>query len=175
MTTWKDIPGYEGLYQVSDGGMVRSVDRTAKVMSRWGFAVTRSLKGRVLSTSAFPNGYMKVSLGRDNCQLVHRLVALAFIDGDTSMQVNHKNGIRSDNSVENLEWVTCSENHLHSYRELPRKQHVWTKPVSLIKGGVAVVFPSILAAAKSIGVHQASVSSAVNKKHLCRGYEVAYV
>jgi hypothetical protein len=171
---WKDIAEYEGLYQISSFGRVCSLERTVEQFSRHGKLMRRKLKGQVLRPQKYPNGYMFVSLGRDNTHLLHRLVANAFVGGDRSLQVNHKNGIRSDNRAENLEWVTCSDNHLHSYRELTRKKHSLTQKVMLWKGNQVLQFESGLDAAKFIGVVPGSISSAAIKGHKCRGYEVIY-
>jgi hypothetical protein len=102
MPEWRDIDGIPG-YQVSSQGQVRS---PRKVLKQW----------------ACTPGYLMVECGRKNKLLVHRIVAKAFFPmcGERD-QVNHKNGNRQDNRVENLEWCTCSENHLHAFRELGRK------------------------------------------------------
>lgn len=105
---WKDIPNYEGLYQVSDLGRVRSFDRID--------ALGRLRRGRILKHSIVL-GYNKLTLcGRDGSRKeikVHRLVMLAFC-GWSDLQVNHINGIKTDNRLENLEYVTNRENSIHA-------------------------------------------------------------
>ncbi len=170
--TWKDIPGFEGRYQVSRGGRVRSLDRYITQSNGKGATLTRQMKGKTLTPQAFSNGYLGMYLGRGSrCFLVHRLVAQAFVPGDSSLQVNHKNGKRDDNRAANLEWLSCSDNHLHSYRELPRKKHGLTIPVMV--GGKR--FASILDAANYLGVVAGSVASALHGNRRCRGLEVQRV
>lgn len=99
---WKDIVGYRGLYQVSNLGKVR--------------------RTKILKTRKDKNGYVYITLcknGKVKCGCIHRLVATAFIENPLGKeQVNHKDGIRNNNIVNNLEWVTVSENHKYSYKYL---------------------------------------------------------
>lgn len=108
---WKDVEGYEGLYQVSNRGRVMRV--------AGGMGAT---PGRILRPGKTTAGYLQVSLCRDRRRKrisVHRLVAIAFLGpAPKGCEVNHKNGDKADNRAENLEWVTRSENHAHAYRVL---------------------------------------------------------
>lgn len=114
MEIWKDVKGYEGSYQVSNLGRVKSLDREIK--SRYGF---RKIKGIILKEIPDKDGYYRVNLKESQngkTKNIHRLVATAFIDNkENKPQVNHINGVKNDNNVNNLEWSTLSENRQHAY------------------------------------------------------------
>jgi len=114
---WRPIPGFEGVYEVSDHGRVRRVGEAAG--HNGGARI-----GRILRPPIGPDGYPRVFLWRDGKQyprLVHRLVALAFLGPcPADHEVNHRDGVRSNPRLTNLEYVTRSENILHAYRALPR-------------------------------------------------------
>ena len=101
---WKDIPNYKGVYQVSNLGKVRSLDRVINS--------GRMAKGITLKADLNANGYMIVNLymnGIRSHKRVHRLVLLSFL-GPSQLSCDHLNGIRHDNRLENLEYVTAREN-----------------------------------------------------------------
>lgn len=174
---WRDVPGYEGCYQASNLGRVRSLPRTMPKRDSWGGLTTVSYPGKILSPARNKTTrYWSLALGKNNTQMLHRVIASTFCENPLNLpEVNHKDGDRSNNQAGNLEWVSSSGNKCHSYRELERKQHVWTTPVKLVKGDEVLTFPSQLAAAKHLGVVAASVRSAFDKKHFCKGYRVEIV
>lgn len=99
---WKDVEGYEGLYMISNLGRVKSLHGSGRILKQSGTI------------------YLHVSFNKNGVQkgfLVHRLVGLAFIPNpDGKPEINHKDGDKHNNSVDNLEWVTPQENQLHSIR-----------------------------------------------------------
>ncbi len=111
-----DIPGYEGYYQVSNYGNVRSLDRVIKEKT----GKTQTIKGRVLKQRINPGGYYYVGLGKNGSKAtfaIHQLVAQAFIPNPKNKKtVNHMDGNKLNNSVANLEWSTYSENLEHAYK-----------------------------------------------------------
>jgi hypothetical protein len=93
---WSDVPDYEDLYEVSNQGHVRRKGKT------------KCLKPVITSC-----GYQQVTLSKNNIRvsrLIHRLVAAVFVDGDTSLSVNHIDGNKQNNCFNNLEWITKAEN-----------------------------------------------------------------
>ena len=112
---WKPIAGYEGIYEVSNKGRVKSLDRVVN-SARIGF--TAKIKGQILKQRAQRDRYYRVGLsahGKTRHYSVHRLVALAFIENPHNKeQVNHIDRDKLNNKVENLEWVTARENTLHA-------------------------------------------------------------
>ena len=105
MSEWKQIAGYEDIYEVSSEGQIR---RTTGGQG--------AIAGKVRKPSISPSGYPTLNLCKDGVtkgHMVHRLVAEAF-HGASDLQVNHINGIKSDNRADNLEWITASENTRHA-------------------------------------------------------------
>ncbi|WP_434612044.1 NUMOD4 motif-containing HNH endonuclease [Tabrizicola sp. M-4] len=115
MEVWKDVPGFEGAYSVSSLGKVRSLDRTV----RYTDGRVAFFKGVLFDPVRGAQGYLGVTLRRDgksHRRLIHQIVAAAFLGPkpDWADCVNHKNGDKTDNRFENLEWVTLADNNRHA-------------------------------------------------------------
>lgn len=121
---WKDVIGYEGLYQVSNFGNVRSLDRIVNKPN----GVSYIRKGKICKQSKSNLGYMTVGFTVKNIKVnkyVHRLVAEAFITNINNYpQVNHIDCDKTNNKVYNLEWCTNSQNHIHASKNGLNKLHL---------------------------------------------------
>lgn len=115
MEIWKDIKGFEGYYQINQYGDVRGVERLVNHY----LGGKRRLKSRIVKQSIGTIGYPVVQLWRDNKKgtlYIHRLTAENFIPNpENKEEVNHKDGNKANNSLENLEWVSRKENMNHAY------------------------------------------------------------
>ena len=131
---WHDVVGWEGLYLVSNMGRVKSLERKVKTCGTKRNYTIRTVKEHILKRSIDKTGYYRVDLtinDKKENSLVHRLVAKAFIENPKNKpEVNHKNGIKTDSMVCNLEWATHKENMAHSfetgltpYRELGKGEN----------------------------------------------------
>jgi hypothetical protein len=126
---WKDIPGYEGRYQVSDLGRVRSVDRLVEFPrylrdGAWRSASLRKRKGVLLRPGPMRSGHLTVALGRGNSRQVHQLVLLAFVgpcpEGHEVLHLDHD---PKNNRLDNLKYGTRSENIKMDYAAGRRQVH----------------------------------------------------
>lgn len=127
MEMWRDIRGYEGLYQVSNLGRVRSLDRYVDCKN----GSKQFWKGKIIAQAKDRDGYMIVALGRYNPnQKVHRLVAETFIENlENKPEVGHMDCDESNNRVENLYWCTRGENMRHPITRERIKQTKQLKPI----------------------------------------------
>ena len=160
---WRTIKGYEGLYEVSNLGRVKSLSK--KIKNGQGYRIT---KERVLKNIKDSYNYEVVRLCR-NCKntqpKVHRLVAQAFIKNPNNKpQVNHKDGVKSNNFWKNLEWATCQDNIRHAYKTgLKNSDSVKKKVAQIRDGKVLKIWKSQSEAARRTSTSHKTVSSC------CRG------
>ncbi|EEY6051664.1 hypothetical protein HF455_003810 [Salmonella enterica subsp. enterica serovar Bareilly] len=147
MTEWKDIKGYEGLYQISSDGRVKSLLFLQRY-THWitGKELFRQTKERILTVNVINSGYEVIQLWKNDKArpfLVHRLVAEYFLESPPKQTVNHKDGNKLNNSVDNLEWASYSENHNHAVANGLKMQAI---AVTDPKTGIR--YPSIAQAAR---------------------------
>lgn len=162
---WKDIPEYEGLYQASNYGRVKSLSRYYKT-GRGGIQL---LPERILKASPDTNGYPGVLLcknGKQKRYSVHRLIAITFLPKFSLeyTQINHKDENKSNNRVENLEWCTAAYNNRFGER-LQKVSRVNSKAVLQfsLEGTLLATYQSATEAAKKLNTWQGIISDA------CRG------
>lgn len=153
---WKDIKGYEGLYQVSNFGRVK---RIVEYKNRF-----KEHNERILKLNKDKDGYCLVHLcknGIAKCKKVHRLVAEAFIENPKNYEmINHKNEIKNDNRIENLEW--CNVTYNNNYKSALTRKYKKVEMLNL-EGIVLREYESIL---------QASIENNLDKSHIvkcCKG------
>ena len=168
---WKPIEGYEGIYDVSNLGRIRAYPRVGSQTS----------KIRLMTLATDKDGYKRVSLSNNSKKRrfsVHRLVAKAFIPNpEGKPQVNHKNGRKDQNNIENLEWVTQSENTKHSFRVLaqpPNKTNC--RKVRCVE--LNRVFSSIVEASEATGAGRSEIGKVARhspRYKTAGGYQWEYV
>lgn len=163
---WKDIKGYEGQYQVSNLGRVRSLN----------YRKTGQIK--VLSLLKVSNGYSGVYLGHKNLKLVHRLVAQTFILNPNNYPIiNHKDCNRQNNVVTNLEWCTYkyNNNYADAIEKRIKKQSKQVVQMSL-NGQIITIWPSINEAVRQNDLCRSGIIQCCqNKINKYKGYKWEYV
>lgn len=155
---WRAIQGYEGYYEVSDSGLVRSLDRIISV-ARHGY---RRIRGKIMKPTVNNEGYMVVHLRRDGTTFVafiHRLVAQAFIPNPYNYPVvNHINGNKQNNEVTNLEWATYTENNIHALLNHLRQPRGTMIAMVTGCGYIERLFRSSYDAARVTGISHSMIS-----------------
>ena len=166
---WKDIKDYEGIYQVSNLGRVKSIARKVKY-SRGNHSYYQYQQERLLSANQKSNGYLEYSLYKDSKRThkyIHRLVADAFIDNSNNLPVvNHIDEDKQNNKVDNLEWCTVSYNNTYGTRiDRKVKNTDYRKNSRKIigeKNNIRIVFYSIVAAKKITNINRSSIESVLS-------------
>lgn len=187
---WKDVVGYEGLYQVSNLGRVKSVDRTIFRSS-----TPQKVKGKIISQGLLNSGYKAVSLWykkKRKAFTVHRLVANAFLEKvDGKDFIDHINGVRTDNRANNLRWCTRIENsnfpiarskyiaankkRVEKIRKI-RSEHSLEVLQLTTEGLVVKKWSSVKEASENLGILTSGIyASCVGAKKTAGGYKWKYV
>ena len=186
-TVWKAIPGYDGQYEVSDTGAVRSTN------------YRRTGNTKELKPIPSGKGYLMVGLcknGKMHWEKIHRLVASLFIPNpENKPQVNHLDGVKTNNVVSNLEWATGGENQTHAYRTgLKKADPEWGRTLGKVHGnagrmanrkpiiatdvrtGVETRYESAAEIERVLGVYHSDVARvcAGKRKH-AKGHTFRYV
>ena len=156
--TWKEIAGYEGLYEVSDLGRVKSLNYNS----------TR--KERILKTGKTHYGYLQVNLYKDGQMKnwkVHRLVAEAFIPNPHGLEtINHKDGVKTNNTVSNLEWMSRADNVAYSRPQFSKRMvQMFDKSTCEL----LATFPSTHEAERVTGINQSNISQCCLGKYKSSG------
>ena len=175
---WKDVKGYEGLYQVSNMGRVKSLERT--VARRNGSK--RTVRERILKPEIIHNGYLRVKLcdssGKMKKFFVHRLVGEAFHENPENKPcVNHIDEDKTNNTASNLEWCTVKENLNHGTRN-KRRAKAKSKPVGQYTrdGNLIKVWQSATEVQRQLGFAQGAICKvARGKQKTAYGYVWKYV
>lgn len=175
MEEWKEIVGYDGMYEVSDAGRIRSWWIPSNSSQRF----LRANIYHIIKPVKHTNGYYFVSLcssdGTRKERSIHRIVAETFIPNPNNCpEVNHKNGDKYDNCVNNLEWVTSKENKEHAKQNNLLKRPNNARRVLRSDGQI---FNSAAEAGRALGfINGSHVSSICNgKRHQTGGYTFVYI
>ena len=174
---WKDIKGYENSFQVSSLGNFRSKDR--KVPSRWGGY--RNYPGKNLKQEEMQDGYKRIVLMQNAVKkryMCHRLVAETFIENtDDKPFINHIDGDRGNNTIDNLEWCTQSENERHSIDVLGKTMRGKTKPKPVKCLELDKIFGSMRQAVEFLGNSACNegIKKAIDAKRKYHGYTFIFI
>lgn len=198
---WKPVVGWEGFYEVSNMGRARSIDRYVRVC-RNGKMFKKKVKGIILTEIIDIHGYPFVHLrdaenNKGKCVKIHKLVALSFIDNPNNYKcIDHINGIRNDNRVENLRWCSHSQNNnfdlakknrrkgiLQFYENNPDKKieqgvrlgRANCKPIDVWKNNLFIGhFEGLIDFCRKFNFRKESVGNSVRKNGKYKGFTIKY-
>lgn len=171
MEIWKDIEGFEGLYQVSNLGRVKSLERVLNHGHSW--------KEKILKPQKHTGGYLFVNLCKDGeikRGLIHRLVASAFIPNpDKLTEVNHIDENKCNNNIQNLEWCTASQNINHGTRN-KRHAEKMSKAVCQysLNGELIKVWQSTREIERQLGYSHGNIGMCCRRNKHYYGYRWEY-
>lgn len=174
---WKPVVGFEGYYEVSNSGKVRSLPRKSTWFNpRFGVYVESSYKGKILNQKETIGGYLQVTLnipGKILHTFVHRLVGMAFVDGyKEGYDINHKDENPKNNRFDNLEW--CSRQYNNNYgNRLKRVAKSLSKGYLQYdtEGNLIAEFDTAKQAQESTGIYYTSIKACcVGRYHTAGGY-----
>lgn len=183
---WKDIKGFEGRYQVSNMGRVRSLDMTWLTYNwkRQGLMECKR-KGKILKPKTKRNGYFSVCLRdgvRKEFHSIHRIVAETFIPNPNNLpQINHKDEDKSNNRVDNIEWCTAKYNSNYGTRKARiREYHIKSVMTPIIQydmdGNVINTFESLSEAERMSGVSSIDIAGVCKgRRASAHGYIFKYI
>ena len=164
MEIWKDIPGYEGLYKASNLGNVKSLWFQSNLQNK------KYYREKILKPKKSKNNCLRVDLwknGEHKTWTIHRLIGITFLKNDKykKLTINHKDGNRLNNNVENLEWVTLAENIKHGFDKGLYSNQTKTKVINK-HTKEEYIFTSMSKASKYIGYGEKYISDKVRKNIL---------
>lgn len=168
MSEFKYIPGYEGIYKISESGCVVGVARKTKRVNRWGECVL-SFPEKVMTPQVTNLGYQYVDLyksGKRKRHLIHRLVLMTFI-GDSDVHCNHKDGDKTNNHISNLEYCTVLENIRHCIDHLGKKRGERISSSKLTESDVVKIRKDkriLKEIAKDYGVSVPTIHAVISRK-----------
>lgn len=167
---WKDIPGFEGLYSVSNLGRVRSEERLD--------TMGRRIAERIMKPNKHKDGYLQIDLRKEGKRynvLVHRLVMLAFVgDCPEGCEINHINENKKDNRAKNLEYITHLENIRHGTGRARQEASTKKPVVGVMPGGTEVRYASATDAGKMLGVNGTVISHSIKDKRRKTAYGIMW-
>lgn len=171
---WQDIPGYEGYYEDSTYGRIRTVPRQIW-NGRGYYTISPTIKN-----PSFNRGYLQIKFSKDNTDKmfqVHRIIALTFIPNFNKFPcINHKDENKSNNRVENLEWCTVDYNNKYNGRYDRVTKKISKRVQQIDKGIVIAEYPSCAEAARELKVHRCHIAECARGiRASYAGYEWKYV